>query len=270
MPAVLVVDAQQNRDRDAVRDDAAAAERQQRQREALGGQHAHVDADVDERLHADPHADALRDERRERTLEPRRLPTDRERARTAIHANSASTTSDAGEAELLGDHREQEVGVRFGQVEELLDAGAQARRRATRRARTRSASARAGSPCRADRTTGRGTPTIRCIRYGAATRISAEARSAAARIRPTNSRQFEPAEEQDRQSRSRRSRRTRRSRARAAAASPIASITANIGRKPRNVCARLVHEERRFAHRVVAAYSTTNSFMSSDGWRLTT
>ena len=33
---------------------------------------------------------------------------------------------DAGEAQLLGDHREQEVGVRFGQVEELLDARAQA------------------------------------------------------------------------------------------------------------------------------------------------
>ena len=64
----------------AVRDDAAAAEREQRQREALGRQHAHVDADVDERLHADPHADALRDQRRERTLEARRLAADRVRA----------------------------------------------------------------------------------------------------------------------------------------------------------------------------------------------
>jgi hypothetical protein len=31
----------------------------------------------------------------------------------------------AGEAQLLGDHREQEIGVRFRQVEELLDARAQ-------------------------------------------------------------------------------------------------------------------------------------------------
>src|SRR4051794_29721498 len=50
---VLPIDAQQDRDRDAVRDDAAAAEGQQRQREALGGQHAHVHAHVDERLHAE-------------------------------------------------------------------------------------------------------------------------------------------------------------------------------------------------------------------------
>ena len=33
---------------------------------------------------------------------------------------------DADEAELLADHREQEVGVRLGQVEQLLDAAAQA------------------------------------------------------------------------------------------------------------------------------------------------
>ena len=66
--AVLPVDAQQDRERDAVRDQAGAAEAQQRQREALGRQQAHVHAHVDERLDAEPDADALRDERGEVAL----------------------------------------------------------------------------------------------------------------------------------------------------------------------------------------------------------
>ena len=41
-------------------------------------------------------------------------------------ANSAITSGDAGEAEFLGDHREQEIGVRLGQIEQFLDARAQA------------------------------------------------------------------------------------------------------------------------------------------------
>ena len=58
----------------------AAAEGQQRQRQALRRQHAHVDADVDERLHADPQPDALRDQRGKGTLEQRGLAPDRIRA----------------------------------------------------------------------------------------------------------------------------------------------------------------------------------------------
>ena len=77
---VLIIHAQQDRDRHAIRDDAAAAERQQRQRQSLRRQHAHVDADVDERLHADPHADAMRAQRRERARQTRGLPADRVRA----------------------------------------------------------------------------------------------------------------------------------------------------------------------------------------------
>ena len=48
------------------------------------------------------------------------------KARSTSQANSAITSDHAGEAELLGDHREQEIGVRLGQVEQLLDARAQA------------------------------------------------------------------------------------------------------------------------------------------------
>src|SRR5262245_4624293 len=73
-PAILIIDAQQQRDRRAVGDDARAAERQERQREAFRRQHAHVDADVDHGLHAKPDADALRRERGERPRKARRLP----------------------------------------------------------------------------------------------------------------------------------------------------------------------------------------------------
>src|SRR5665213_1484767 len=79
-PAILVVDPQQHRDGDAVGDDAAAAERQQRQCQPLGRQQSDIDADVDERLHADPHADPLRAQRGERPREARRLAADRPRA----------------------------------------------------------------------------------------------------------------------------------------------------------------------------------------------
>ena len=65
MSAVLPVDPQRDGERDAVGDDARAAEAHQRQGQALGGQQAHVDAHVDEGLDADPQADALGDQARE-------------------------------------------------------------------------------------------------------------------------------------------------------------------------------------------------------------
>ena len=68
---------------------------------------------------------------------------------------------------------------------------AQARRRRTRRGRTRSANATADSPCPADPTTGRGTPSRRCSRYGAATRIAPSAIGSSAES-PRNSRQSSP------------------------------------------------------------------------------
>src|SRR5215510_11767323 len=54
--AVLPVDPQEDRERDAVRQQPAPPEAHERKREALGGQHAHVHAHVDEHLHAEPHA----------------------------------------------------------------------------------------------------------------------------------------------------------------------------------------------------------------------
>jgi hypothetical protein len=49
-------------------------------------------------------------------------------AKAALHQQGehADHGKHADEAEFLGDHREQEIGVRLGQVEQLLDAGAEA------------------------------------------------------------------------------------------------------------------------------------------------
>src|SRR5689334_14953920 len=113
--AVLVIDPQQDRERDAVGDDAAAAEGEQRQRQALRRQHAHVDAHVDERLHADPHADSPGDETRERPLEPRGLTADRVRAIQDPH-EQRDHDRHAEKSELFRNHREQEIGVRLGQI----------------------------------------------------------------------------------------------------------------------------------------------------------
>src|SRR6266581_1750233 len=90
--SVLPVNAQQDRERRAIREQSAAAEAHERKSEALGGQHAHVHAHVDERLRPEPDSDP------------------REHAR---------------KSQLFGDHREHEVGVRLGEIEELLDACAQ-------------------------------------------------------------------------------------------------------------------------------------------------
>ena len=93
-------------------------------RESLGRQHAHVDADVDERLHAEPHADALRDQGRERALQARRLAPDPVGAKQEPH-EERDHHGDTDEAQLLGDHREQEIGVRLGKEQELLHARAE-------------------------------------------------------------------------------------------------------------------------------------------------
>jgi hypothetical protein len=53
-------------------------------------------------------------------------PGGRWRRRAARARRTADHRQHADEAEFLGDHREQEVGVRLRQVEELLDAAAQA------------------------------------------------------------------------------------------------------------------------------------------------
>src|SRR5499427_619404 len=119
--AVLPVDPQQDRERDAVREQPASPEAHERKREALGGQHAHVHAHVDEHLHAEPHAYPLRHERGVGTLQRHGLAPDGEGAH-----HEPGEQRDHGEhpcePQLLADHREQEVGVRLGQVEQLLDS----------------------------------------------------------------------------------------------------------------------------------------------------
>ena len=64
------------------------------------------------------------DQRRERPSEARRLPADRVRAEQEPHEQT-DDGEHAREAQLLGGDRQQEIGVRFGQVEELLDRGSQ-------------------------------------------------------------------------------------------------------------------------------------------------
>src|SRR2546427_4238541 len=74
--SVLPVDAQQDRKRHAIGEQGTAAEAHERKSEALGGQHAHVHAHVDEGLRPEPHREPLSDERRVRALESDRLVSD--------------------------------------------------------------------------------------------------------------------------------------------------------------------------------------------------
>ena len=66
----------------------------------------------------------MRDERGERAVEPRGLTADREGARDEP-GEQAQHRDHAEESEFLADDREQEVGVRFREVEEFLDARAE-------------------------------------------------------------------------------------------------------------------------------------------------
>ena len=104
---------------------ARAAIAHERQRQPFGRQHAHVDAHVDEGLQSEPDPEACREiglelhariggELGDVQCAPDQREEQRERQR---HAD---------EPEFLGQHREQEVRVRFGQIEQLLHALAQA------------------------------------------------------------------------------------------------------------------------------------------------
>ena len=74
--------------------------------------------------------------------------------------------SDAEEAELLADDREDEVGVRLGQPAPLLAAGAQARRPTSRRCRARTGPAAPASRSRAGRRPGSSHDVKRCMPVG--------------------------------------------------------------------------------------------------------
>ena len=147
-------------------------------------------------------------------VEPRRLAADRVRAKQQP-GEERDHRRDAGEAQLLGDHGEQEIGVRLRQVQQLLDARAEADAEpfaaAERDQRMRQLIAlvqRIGPRIEEVR------QALQAIRRGDQDRGERDRQQhREADEQPP----VEAAEEQDRRTRSRRSRRTRRSRARAAA-----------------------------------------------------
>ncbi len=89
------------------------------------GSDAHVDADVDEGLDPDPEREAGGEIALEVEARLRGEPRDVERAPDESD-EEPEREQHAEQSQLLGEHREQEVGVRFGQVEELLHAVAEA------------------------------------------------------------------------------------------------------------------------------------------------
>src|SRR5438309_5750306 len=119
--AILPIDTQQHCERQAIREQAAPPEAHERKGEALGGQHAHVHAHVDEGLNPEPHPDPLSDQRRVRALECDRLAADGECSQHQPR-KERDYRDHPHESQLFADHREQEVGMRLREIEELLDA----------------------------------------------------------------------------------------------------------------------------------------------------
>ena len=190
------------------------------------------------------------------------------RARAA-RRTATMTAAHADEAELLGDHREQEIGVRLGQVEQLLDARAQARRRTIRRGRRRSASATAGSPCRADRAHGSRKRDDALQRGTAQRRSAARSATGSSTREPEEQPPVEAAEEQDAHGDRRRSRRTRRSRARQQQqrrSPPSPRTSAGSRGRGRLLACRT----RPCAPCSSPRRAPRASFMSSEGWKLMT
>ena len=162
-------------------------------------------------------------------------------ARATSQSEQRDHQRDAGEAELLGDHREQEIGVRFGQVEQLLDARAQADAEplaapeGDQRVRQLVALAERVGP-----RVHEAEDALHAVRRREHQQREAggQQREQRGEVPPVHA-----AEKQDRERRSPRSPPARRSPARAAAASDTSSITASIGSRPRL---------KLFMHRVLA------------------
>jgi hypothetical protein len=116
--------AQQDRQADAVEQHARTAKAHQRQGQALGGQQAQVHAHVDEGLHADPDADAFGGQAGEHLFQRDRLAADVEGAldEPVEHRHH---DQHANQAQFFADDGHDEVGVRFGQVEQFLDRATQ-------------------------------------------------------------------------------------------------------------------------------------------------
>src|SRR5437667_3987916 len=119
--AIFPIDSEQHRERQAIREQAAPAEAHERKGEALGGQHAHVHTHVDKRLHPEPHSDPLSDQRRIRPFQGNRLAADGE-CPPHQPRKARDTRDHPHKSQLFTYHREQKVGMRFREVEELLDA----------------------------------------------------------------------------------------------------------------------------------------------------
>ncbi|KFB71290.1 MAG: hypothetical protein AW09_003578 [Candidatus Accumulibacter phosphatis] len=122
---VFPVDPEQNGQRHAVGQNPRTTETHQRQRQTFGRQQAGIYAHVDERLHTKPDTDTLGDERRVQAIERDRLPANRKRT-LDDQGEEENHGRHPDEAQFLSNDRQQEVRMRLGQVEQLLDACAEA------------------------------------------------------------------------------------------------------------------------------------------------
>ena len=140
------------RDGDQIDDERAAAERNERQRNAGHRPRRRHDADVDERLNRRSWP-CSRPPGRSRSDRARRCAM--RMARYAKTTNSTMTHERADQPELFAEDREDEVRVLLGQIEELRARLAQADAEEPAAARARAAIARCGSRCSARLSTDR-------------------------------------------------------------------------------------------------------------------
>ena len=165
---VLVVDAQHDGQRDQVHQDRRAAVAHQRQGQSLGRQRAEVHAHVDEGLEADPDADALRHQPGEDAVQRDRLAAD-------VHDAAGHPQEQARSRRSRRPGRTPRRSRPAGSRCALRAASAASRRcrpgrrRRFRRGRSRSANARAGSPCPARTFRSRDRGRRRCARAASPT-----------------------------------------------------------------------------------------------------
>ena len=119
----FVLDTQHDADCNQRHQHAATTGTDQRQGKALGGQRAEVDTDADHSLQPDPQANAVSDETGERTALAVSHDTNHHDPRDQ-QQKQQQHRNDPGQPELFGQHGENEIGVRFREVKQLLDAGA--------------------------------------------------------------------------------------------------------------------------------------------------
>jgi hypothetical protein len=120
----LLGDVQQDADHEQQHHQAGAAEADERQRQALGGQAAGHHADVERGLQADQNAVMPKAIRRPAGIG--RAAADAQPAKQKDHEQQHHARRGARNAQLLADDGENEVGVGLGQVMLLLHALAQA------------------------------------------------------------------------------------------------------------------------------------------------